>query len=134
MHLKGAAALLCVAAVGTVVAVCSQTWGSRQVPADELLVLGPLGIGSSTPWVLDGGAEGVLGQLSYAQNTRDAFHQHLKFASKDASRKVHLHRPRGREQQLEEQEKDEDDPVSVLHHALGTASVKITFRDVSSPF
>ena len=91
---------MAVAATGAAIATAWSDSGSER---DELMVLGPFGVGGDEPWVLGGGVSSLLGQLDYDHKTRA---QMLKTLS---SKRINS----GREQQLEEEEEmDPDDPVS----------------------
>ncbi len=72
------------------------------------MVLGPFGVGGDEPWVLGGGVSSLLGQLSYDHRRRA---QMLKSMGPK-------HVYNGREQQLEEEEMDPDDPVSISYEFL----------------
>jgi len=97
------------ALVGAVACACVAGWqlrggGGR---SDELMVLGPLGIAGKMPWVLSGGAEALLKQLTW-----DHTHSHGEAHSPGRGRHPPAPKP-ARSQKLAIM--DPDDPAAGKH-------------------
>ncbi len=79
------------------------------------MVLGPFGLGGDEPWVLNGGVNSLLGQLDYDHRRRARM---LKSIGPK-------HAYHGREQQLEEEEMDPDDPVRIFFIMSGCLFLRL---------